>query len=101
MPLDPQAQQLNDAIAATHPQVLDMLSRRGKAIYFPKLGVLMQSAEAQSKEKTFFHLIKELTLLGYFTAEPVGKNVLHYDPIPGRYQGCIPISEVGNVSWTR
>ena len=56
---------------------------------------------AQDKEKTFFHLIKELTLLGYFSSEPVGKNVLHYDPIPGRYDGCIPLSEVGNVSWTR
>jgi hypothetical protein len=56
---------------------------------------------AQNQEKTFFHLIKELTLLGYFTAEQVGKNVLHYDPIPGRYEGCIPLSAVGNVSWTR
>jgi gluconate 2-dehydrogenase gamma chain len=64
--------------------------------------LLTQIARAsQEKEKTFFHLIKELTLLGYFTAEPIGKNVLHYDPIPGRYQGCIPLAEVGNVSWTR
>ena len=37
----------------------------------------------------------------YFTSEPVGKNVLHYDPIPGQFAGCVPISEVGNVSWTR
>jgi aspartate/methionine/tyrosine aminotransferase len=50
MSFDPQAQQLNDAITATHPQVLSMLSARGKAIYFPKLGVLAQSAEAQGKE---------------------------------------------------
>ena len=64
--------------------------------------LLTQMARAaQEKEKTFFHLIKELTLLGYYTAEPIGKNVLHYDPIPGRYQGCIPLAEVGNVSWTR
>jgi hypothetical protein len=64
--------------------------------------VLMKMAlAAQSREKTFFHLIKELTLLGYFTSEPIGKKVLHYDPIPGRYDGCIPLSEVGNVSWTR
>jgi hypothetical protein len=55
---------------------------------------------AQAKEKTFFHLVKELTLLGYFTSEPIGKNVLHYDPIPGRFDGCIPLAEVGNVSWT-
>jgi gluconate 2-dehydrogenase gamma chain len=64
--------------------------------------LLTQMARAaQEKEKTFFHLMKELTLLGYFTSEPVGKKVLHYDPIPGRFEGCIPLSEVGNVSWTR
>jgi aspartate/methionine/tyrosine aminotransferase len=50
MSFDPQAQQLNDAISATHPQVLAMLSARGKAIYFPKLGVLAQSADAQGKD---------------------------------------------------
>ncbi len=49
MAIDAQAQQLNDTIAKTHPQVLRMLSRRGQAIYFPKLGVLSQSAEAQGK----------------------------------------------------
>jgi aspartate/methionine/tyrosine aminotransferase len=50
MAIDAQAQQLNDAIAATHPQILKMLSRRGQAIYFPKLGVLSQSAEANGKD---------------------------------------------------
>jgi hypothetical protein len=59
------------------------------------------AAAAQQREKTFFHLIKDLTLLGYFTSEQIGKHVLHYDPIPGRYDGCIPLSEVGSVSWTR
>lgn len=63
---------------------------------------LRRIAEAsQKKEKTFFHLMKELTIVGYFTSEPVGKTVLKYDPIPGRYDPCIPLSEVGNVSWTR
>ncbi len=50
MAIDAQAQQLNDAIAATHPQILKMLSKRGQAIYFPKLGVLSQSAEANGKD---------------------------------------------------
>ena len=64
--------------------------------------MLKRIAEAaQGKEGTFFHLMKELTLLGYFTSEAIGKKVLYYDPIPGRYDGCIPLSEVGNVSWTR
>jgi gluconate 2-dehydrogenase gamma chain len=59
------------------------------------------AAAAQDKEKTFFHLLKELTLLGYFSSEPIGRHVLHYDPIPGRFEGCIPLSAVGNKAWTR
>lgn len=50
MSIDPQAQQLNDVISAANPAVLRMLSARGKAIYFPKLGVLSQGAEAAGKE---------------------------------------------------
>jgi aspartate/methionine/tyrosine aminotransferase len=49
MALDPQAQQLNDTIAAANPAVLRMLSARGRGIFFPKLGVLSQSAEAAGK----------------------------------------------------
>ncbi len=49
MALDPQAARLNDAIRTANPAVLDMLSARGRAIFFPKLGVLSQSAEAAGK----------------------------------------------------
>lgn len=64
--------------------------------------LLMKIAEASmAQEKTFFHQMKELTVVGYFTSEKVGRNVLHYDPVPGRYQSSVPISEVGNVNWTK
>lgn len=64
--------------------------------------VLTQAAvAAQKQEKTFLHQIKELTVVGYFTSEIVGREVLHYDPVPGRFDGCVPISEVGNRLWTK
>lgn len=44
----------------------------------------------------FFLSFKSLTLLGYFTSELVGTNILNYDPVPGVYQGCVPLKEVGN-----
>lgn len=47
--VDPQATQLNAKIAAGCPAIMDMLSRRGREIYFPKLGILSQSADAQGK----------------------------------------------------
>lgn len=50
MALDPQAAQLNDVIRNANPAVERMLSARGRGIFFPKLGVLSQSAEAAGKE---------------------------------------------------
>ncbi|MDQ3001103.1 MAG: aminotransferase class I/II-fold pyridoxal phosphate-dependent enzyme [Fibrobacterota bacterium] len=50
MELDPQAVKLNEAIKSANPAVLDLLSAKGKAIFFPKLGILAQSAEANGKE---------------------------------------------------
>jgi len=48
--LNEQAEQLNQQIGTDCPAVLEMLSEKGKAIYFPKLGILSQSAEANGKE---------------------------------------------------
>jgi len=48
-PLDPQAVALNETLRRNNPAILEMLSQRGKAIYFPKLGILSQSAEAKDK----------------------------------------------------
>lgn len=50
MQYDPQAAKLNETIGAAQPAVLAMLSEKGKAIFFPKLGILAQSAEAAGKE---------------------------------------------------
>lgn len=50
MTYDPQAANLNEAIKAANPAVLELLSGRGKSVFFPKQGILAQSAEAGGKE---------------------------------------------------
>jgi aspartate/methionine/tyrosine aminotransferase len=47
--VDAQAAALNEVIMAANPAVADMLSTRGRRIYFPKLGILAQSGEARGK----------------------------------------------------
>ena len=47
----------------------------------------------------FYRSLKSMTLSGYFSSEEIGKNYLSYDPIPGEYLGCIPLSDVGH-SWS-
>jgi aspartate/methionine/tyrosine aminotransferase len=51
--MNPLAQQLNETLQKENPHVYDMLSGLGKAIYFPKEGILSQSAEAKSKANKF------------------------------------------------
>lgn len=54
----------------------------------------------EGKDQGFFRQIRAATVLGYFTSEPVGRSVLHYDPVPGRYDSCVPIDQVGRRNWT-
>ena len=44
----------------------------------------------------FYRSIKSMAIWAYFSSEEIGKNVLAYDPVPGTFEPCIPVSEVGN-----
>lgn len=48
MSLNPQAIELNEIIKAINPYTFNLLSERGKAIFFPKKGILRQAADAQN-----------------------------------------------------
>jgi aspartate/methionine/tyrosine aminotransferase len=48
-PMNPLAKQLNEILERENPHVYAMLSTLGKEIYFPKVGILSQSAEAKTK----------------------------------------------------
>jgi len=44
----------------------------------------------------FYRSMKSMAIWAYFTSEEIGENILSYDPIPGKYEPCKPLSEVGN-----
>lgn len=46
--------------------------------------------EANNSKPHYFRMLKELTLLGFFTSEVGGTQVLKYVEVPGRYDACIP-----------
>ena len=50
MALNPQAEELNTVILENCPAVLEMLSEKGSGIFFPKEGILAQTAEAKGKK---------------------------------------------------
>ncbi|MNG06530.1 hypothetical protein D3C84_897780 [compost metagenome] len=47
----------------------------------------------------YFTMIKQLTLFGFFTSEAGATQVLRYNPVPGKYEGCIPYIK-GEKSWS-
>jgi hypothetical protein len=48
--------------------------------------------------KPYFRLMKELTLLGYFTSEIGCKEARRYAETPGRYDACVPYKK-GDKAW--
>jgi hypothetical protein len=46
----------------------------------------------------YFRMIKELTMLGYFTSEVGSTKALRYLPVPGKYEGCVPYKK-GDRAW--
>ena len=86
---------------------IESAARAAHATSFPALtteqkdGVLQRVAASQEgRDPSSFALIRSATVVGYFTSEQVGRNVLHYDPVPGGYDGCVPIEQVGRRNWT-
>jgi hypothetical protein len=61
-----------------------------------------QKEYASKKKKEdpnhYFSLMKQLTLLGYFTSEIGATQALRYVAVPGRYEGCIPYKK-GDRAW--
>lgn len=44
----------------------------------------------EGPEPHYFRMMKELTLLGYFTSEIGTTKARRHVPVPGRFEGCIP-----------
>ena len=51
-------------------------------------------------QRHFFLMLKELTILGFFTSEVGAAQFLNFDEIPGGYQGCQSLESVGGKTWS-
>lgn len=57
------------------------------------------AAAQQNQSPSAFGLLRSTTILGYFSSERVAKEVLNYDPVPGRFDGCVPLEQVQGRDW--
>ena len=48
----------------------------------------------------FYRSLKSMVLWGYLSSEKIGTEVLVYDPVPGEYNGDMPLSETGGKAWS-
>lgn len=48
--MNPQAEELNEIIKKNSPAIYELLSEKGRGLYFPKKGIISQSAEAKGKK---------------------------------------------------
>lgn len=57
-----------------------------------------QQNKSADEPNHYFHLFKQLTLLGFFTSEIGATQVLRYERVPGRYDGNVPYRK-GDRAW--
>ena len=61
-----------------------------------------QKSHHDAKEKSapehYFRMMKEATLLGFFTSEEGATKALRYVPVPGKYDGNVPYKK-GDRAW--
>lgn len=78
-------------MAATPPQRLALLERIDREQF-------EGGGRTRRGEPHYFRMLKELTLLGYFTSEIGYTQALRYAETPGRFDPCIPYKP-GDKAW--
>ena len=61
-------------------------------------GVVVKDEKKNTPLVPFFKLVKELTVLGYFSSEIGCTQALEYIKIPGRYEGVVKLKD-GQKAW--
>jgi hypothetical protein len=97
--LDLTPKQRTDLLIALDKEQKDFTALRGKAM---EADMLKHKGDNTYKSpelaRHYFRMIKELTLLGYFTSEIGATKALRYIAVPGRYDGCVPYKK-GDKAW--
>jgi hypothetical protein len=74
---------------------LDLEQKRAMAA---RDAAVPQAANQRAEPAHYFRMMKELTLLGYFTSEIGCTQALRYVESPGRFDPCIPYT-AGGPAW--
>lgn len=78
---------------------LDATQRHDFLVELDKEAKDYQSKKKQEDPTHYFTMMKQLTLWGYFTSEAGSTKALRFNPVPGRYDGCIDYKK-GDRAWS-
>ena len=59
----------------------------------------LAARRARVKDTPFFGMMKEMTLVGYYTSEIDATDELLFQPATDKYEGCIPLERNGGRVW--
>ncbi len=97
--LDLTPQQRTDLLVGLDKEQKDFTNQRNKQIEGDKLKHIDDTKyKAPELPNHYFRMIKELTLLGYFTSETGATKALRYIAVPGHYDGNVPYKK-GDRAW--
>ena len=89
----------NEQAEQEYGDVFADLDEEDQTTYLKKVHAAAVEAENTTDpapKRPFILMMKELTMLGFFTSEAGATQVLQYVAVPGEYKGCVPLSEAGN-----
>jgi len=90
--------QLEEASEAAYGRKFLQLEAEERRELVRRLDATAKAQVEQSGKAHYFTMIKQLTLLGFFTSEPGGTQALRHVAIPGRYDSCMDYQK-GDRAW--
>jgi hypothetical protein len=60
-------------------------------------GGTVAATESRLTKRHYFRTMKELVILGYYTSQIGATKELHYQQVPGRFDGCVPLAKIGRA----
>lgn len=90
-------QALHRELAGEEDPAFDKLSAEEQDATLRAINERALSDAPNTDTDSFFLELKGQVIGGYFSSKEVGMNILAYDPVPGEYLGCIPLSDVGKA----
>ena len=59
-----------------------------------ELLTLLENKKGNDEAQAFYKQMKSLTIQGWLTSKPVMGDILHYELVPGRYNGAFPVKPI-------